>query len=161
MTQSDKYGSGRNDEITKFHLLPGAGVWASIPCLLRDPSKFSISMCLGPGKSIESRNEIQTHIVLPWPRYTEPGAKKVDLECSPDRGSANIKLLKQRRNTQKSTFYCTAWTHIWIPELKKWDLECSAEGGIIGPDSYWALTDHHEACILNTFSTKSFTKQPK
>ena len=34
MRQSDWYGIVRNDEIIKFHMGSGAGIWASIPCLL-------------------------------------------------------------------------------------------------------------------------------
>ena len=45
---------------------------------------------------------IQILVVLPWPTYIEPWAKKVDLEPSPDRGSDKIDMLKQRRNTQQN-----------------------------------------------------------
>ena len=38
MRQSDKRGSVRNDEIINFHLLSGAGLRASIPRALQDPS---------------------------------------------------------------------------------------------------------------------------
>ena len=45
---------------------------------------------------------IPIHVVLPWPTYIEPWAKKVDLEPSPDRASDKINMLKKRRNTQQS-----------------------------------------------------------
>ena len=38
MRQSDKYGSVRNHKIINFHLGSGAGLSASIPWLLQDPS---------------------------------------------------------------------------------------------------------------------------
>ena len=101
---------------------------------------------------------IQIHVVLPWPTYTEPKAKKVDLEPSPDRGSDKINMLKQRRNTQQSKLYRTTWTHLWILALKDRYLERSAKGGIIGPDSQEALTDHPEALILNNLPSKSHKK---
>ena len=78
---------------------------------------------------------IQIHVVLPWPTCTEPRAKKVDLQPSPDRGSDKINMLKQRRNTQQSKLYRTTWTHLWILALKNRDFERSAKGEIIGQDS--------------------------
>ena len=50
-----------------------------------------------PEKNKESKNEIQlptNRVVLPWPTYTEPRAKEVDLEPSPKRGSDKINMLK-------------------------------------------------------------------
>ena len=38
MRQSDKYGSVMNDEVINFLFLSGAGLSASIHCLLQDPS---------------------------------------------------------------------------------------------------------------------------
>ena len=103
MRQSDNYGSVENDRIINLHLGSGWGLWPSIPgsysCKTR--GTFSISLCQKPEKNNESRNEIQIDIVPPWPTYREPRAKKVDIEPSTDSGSVNIKMLKQRRNTQK------------------------------------------------------------
>ena len=70
-------------------------------------------------------------------------------------------MLKQRRNTQPSKLYRTTWTHLWILALKDRDLERSAKGGIVGPDSSGALTDHPQALILNNLPRQSHTKQTK
>ena len=122
---------------------------------------FSNSICPKPGKNKESRNEIQIHIVLTSPTYTEPRAKKAGGEPSPGTGRNKINILKQRKNTQQSKLSHTAWTHISILPLKEWDLEHSADGGIIGPDSYWTRTNHPQSCILNRVPIKSLTKHTK
>ena len=128
------------------------------PDSCKTQATFSNSICPKPRESKESLNEILVHILLPWPWFREPPPKKVGLEPSPDRGSDKLNMLKQRRNTQQSKLCPTTWTHIWIPALKDRDLEHSAKGGIIGPDSQEALTDHPEACILNNLPSKSHTK---
>ena len=59
-----------------------------------------------------------------------PGLREVDLEPSPNRGSAIINMLKEGREiTKENKAYRTAWTHIWIPALRELDLEPSAKRG--------------------------------
>ena len=127
----------------------------------KSQATFINYICPKPGKNKESKNEIQIHIVLPWPRLTKPWSKIVDLKPSPDKGSHKLNMLKQRRNTQQIKLYCTTWTHIWIPALKDGDFERSAKGGIIGPECWGAMMDHPEVCILNNLPSISHTKEPK
>ena len=48
---------------------------------------------------------------MPWPTKTEATAKNVDLKARPEGGSDKNDMLKERTNTLKSKFYCTAWSN--------------------------------------------------
>ena len=78
MRQSNKCGSVRNDEIFNLHLGSGVGPWVSIPCLTQDTSH--IYWFHSPKQLTRKlRIEIQfqsNRIVLPWPTYKEPMAKR-------------------------------------------------------------------------------------
>ena len=78
MRQSNKCGSVRNDEIFNLHLGSGVGPWVSIPCLMQDTSH--IYWFHSPKQLTRKlRIEIQfqsNRIVLPWPTYKEPMAKR-------------------------------------------------------------------------------------
>ena len=45
-----------------------------------------------------------------WPTKREATVKNTDLKSRPERGSDKIDMLKERTNTQKSKFYCPAWS---------------------------------------------------
>ena len=90
LRQSNKCGSVRNDEIISLHLGSGARALESAsPASCKTPATFidSIRPNNQPGKkSKESRNEIQlpiNRIVLPWPTYTKPRAKRGKLGTQP------------------------------------------------------------------------------
>ena len=78
MRQSNKCGSVRNDEIFNLHVGSGVGPWVSIPCLMQDTSH--IYWFHSPKQLTRKlRIEIQfqsNRIVLPWPTYKEPMAKR-------------------------------------------------------------------------------------
>ena len=48
---------------------------------------------------------------MPWPTKTEATAKNIDLKSRPEGGSDKNDMLKERTNTLKSKFYCTAWSN--------------------------------------------------
>ena len=98
--QSNKCGSVRNDEISNQLAL---GIWCGplsqhplpparhqphllIPSALTATFIDSIRPNNQPGKNKKSRNEIQlstNRIILPWPTYTEPRAKRGRLGTQP------------------------------------------------------------------------------
>ena len=76
MRQSNKCGSGKNGEIINLHLRSVAGPSVSI---LQDTSHIYWFQNNQPGKNKECRNETQfptNRIILPWPKYSEPRAKR-------------------------------------------------------------------------------------
>ena len=88
MTQSNKCGSVRNDEIINLHLDLVRALESASPASCKTPATFidSIRPNNQPGKNKESRNEIQlsaNRIVLPWSTYTESRAKRARLGTQP------------------------------------------------------------------------------
>ena len=80
MRRSNKCGSVRND-IINLHFGSSAGPSVSIPAFCKIPATFigSIRPNNQPGKTKEPKNEIELPancIILPWPIYSEPGAKR-------------------------------------------------------------------------------------
>ena len=121
--QSKKCGSVRNDEIINSvnNDELTLGIWCG-PLSQQHPlplARHQSHLLIPSAKIInqekkESRNDIQlptNRIELPWPTYTEPRAKRRDLEPSPKRCSDKINMLKQGKNTQKKA------SHIVQPGL--------------------------------------------
>ena len=84
--QSNKCGSVRNDEIISWDLV--RALESASPASCKTPATYIDSICPNsqPGKNKEPRNEIQlsaNRIVLPWPTYTEPRAKRGRLGTQP------------------------------------------------------------------------------
>ena len=80
-------GSVRND-IINLHFGSSAGPSVSIPAFCKIPATVigSIRPNNQPGKRKEPKNEIKlpaNRIILPWPIYTEPGAKRGNLGSWP------------------------------------------------------------------------------
>ena len=89
MRQSNKRGSVRNDEIINLHLGSGTGPLSlhPVPCARHQPQLLIPSAhTINQEKNKESRNEIQLPkncVVLPWPMYREPRAKRGRLGTQP------------------------------------------------------------------------------
>ena len=89
MVKFDKCRSVTNDDIFNLHLGSGGGPWSQhpLPSARHQPHLLIPSAkIIYQKKNKESENEIQlptNHVVLPWPTYTEPRAKKARLGSQP------------------------------------------------------------------------------